>query len=334
MFAPTKIRQNRVPRMLSLCAALVLQFSAPLLAQEYRPSKPVRIIMSNAVGSPHDITLRGAAQVFGQTFGQPFIVDNRPAGRGVIATTACIKSDPDGHTICLNSFINISLNPFLYPDTPYDVPRDLVPVIRLGTIVSALSVGANVPVNSVRELFELARQKPGSVTFAHFGVGSVNNLIMEWAKRERGVQFYAVPYKVSVQSLNALLAGETQVALYAVAVMVPHVKQGRAKALAVMGDKRHVLMPAVPTLREAGIELDLNNWTGIFMPAKTRREIVLRLNQEFGKLLADPSFREKIMLPSGLEPDEPNSPEAFAAFIKRDRDMYEKLIKSTGLKGD
>ena len=334
MRAIKKARKTGVPRLFAFCAFLVLQMPAPLVAQEYRPSKPVRIIMSNAVGSPHDITLRGAALVFSQTFGQPFIVDNRPAGRGVIATTACIQSAPDGHTLCLNSFINISLNPFLYADTPYDVPRDLVPVIRLGAIISALLVGPNVPVNSVRELFEFARHKPGSVTFAHFGVGSVNNLIMEWAKRERGVQFYAVPYKVSVQSLNALLAGETQVALYAVAVMVPHVKQGRAKALAVMGEKRHVLMPAVPTLREAGIELDLDNWTGIFMPAGTRREIVQRLNQEFGKLIADAAFREKIMLPSGLEPDEPNTPEAFAAFIKRDRDMYEKLIKSTGLKGD
>ncbi len=333
MHAIGKPRQAGWMPALACCALLLLQ-SAPVVAQEYRPGKPVRIIMSNAVGSPHDITMRGAAQVLSQTFGQPFIVDNRTAGRGVIATTACVQSAPDGHTICLNSFINISLNPYLYPDTPYDVPRDLVPVIRLGAIVSALLVGANVPVNSVRELFEFARQKPGSVTFAHFGVGSVNNLIMEWAKRERGVEFYAVPYKVSVQSLNALLSGETQVALYAVAVMVPHVKQGRAKALAVMGARRHVLMPSVPTLREAGIELDLDNWTGIFMPAGTRREIVQRLNQEFGKLIADAAFRDKIMLPSGLEPDDPNTPEAFAAFIKRDREMYENLIRSTGLKGD
>jgi tripartite-type tricarboxylate transporter receptor subunit TctC len=134
--------------------------------------------------------------------------------------------------------------------------------------------------------------------------------------------------------MNALLAGETQVAVYAVAAMAPHVKQGRAKALAVMGDRRHALMPAVPTLREAGIELELHNWTGIFMPAGTRREIVQRLNQEFGRLLADPAFREKIMVPAGLDPDEPNSPESFAAFLKRDREMYEKLVKATGLKGD
>ena len=289
--------------------------------------------MPNVVGGPHDTVARAAAQSLSQTFGQPVIIDNRPAGNGVIGTLGCAKAPPDGYSICSNSLNYISLNPFLIAKLPYDPPRDLAPIIKMGTLNSALVVSPSLDVANVKDLLDAARAKPGTITWSSFGSASVGYLLQQWLKVTRGIVFVDVPYKAAGQGLNATIAGEVLVASYALGGVTPIIKAGKVKVLAVSGAKRSTFLPDVPTLKEQGIELDVGNWFGYFVPAAaTPRQFVQRFNTEFGKLLADPAFVQKILVGQGFDPEPPNSPEEFASFLKTNREMCENLVKTIGIK--
>jgi tripartite-type tricarboxylate transporter receptor subunit TctC len=317
-----------------LVVALAASTFAGAHAQSY-PSKPVRLILPQPAGSgPSDVSSRAMAQELSQSFGQPFVIDNRPGANGIIGAQAVAKSPPDGYTLCITSASVISVNPFMYPDMPYDPPKDFAPVIMIGFSNQALVANPRVAANNLRELLDLARAKPGTITWGSFGPSSASHLYIEWLRNTKGLQFYNVPYKTAGQALQAAIAGQVDLAIFALGGAVPQVKSGKLKALAIAGDERNAALPGVPSLKESGIEIVLRNWYGVFAPVATPRDIVQKLNAAMAKIIADRKFQEFLDTKAGLGVEAPagGSPEAFAAFLKTDRETYRDVVRITGAK--
>lgn len=320
----------------ALSAALLAAAMSPAQAQTY-PSKAVRLIVPSASGGPNDSNSRGIAQALGEAMGQPFVVENRPGADGIIGTEACARSTPDGHTLCTCDGQGFSLNPVLRANMPYEPLRDLSPVILTAFLVSAVVVHPSVGASSVRELMDIVRAKPGSVTFGTSGLASVGNIYVQWLRATRGLNLQSVPYKSTTLAFAAMLAGEVQVTNFTVGQVAQQLKSGKLKALAQSGEIRSQYLPDVPTFKEAGMELSLRNWFGLFAPAGTPRDIVQRLNAEVGRnLLRNQGLRERYLEAQGLAMELPvgESPDAFAAFLKADRAYYANIIKTTGIRLD
>ncbi len=316
----------------ALLAAVAVLESAH--AQGY-PVKPVRIIIPSAPGGPSDASGRGVAQALGEALGQPFVVENRPGADQMIGTEACARSAADGYTLCSCDGQGFSLNPVLRPRMPYDPLRDLSPIVLTAFLYSALIVHPSVPVNSLRELLELAKASPGRITFGTSGLSSVGNIYVEWLKKVKGVEFQSVPYKSTAPAFTGLVAGEVQVSNFAVGQVAQYVKSGKVKALAQSGATRSSFLPDVPTFKEAGMEITLRNWFGLLAPAGVPAELVRRLNAEVARnLLSNPALRDRDLVSQGLGLESPvgESPEAFAAFLKADREYFASLIKTTGIR--
>ena len=322
-------------RNFALCAMLAGAFTLQAASAQVYPARPVRIIIPSAPGGPSDTNGRGVAQALSEALGQPFVVDNRPGADGIIGTEACVRSAPDGYTLCTCDGQGFSLNPVLRSKMPYDAIRDLKPIILTAFLYSALVVHPSVAANSLRELLDLAKAKPGRITFGTSGLASVANIYVEWLKRAKGVEFQSVPYKSTAPAFTGLVAGEVQVANFAVGQVAQYVKSGKVKALAQSGETRSRHLPDVPTFKEAGMEISLRNWFGLFAPAGTPVDIVRRLNAEVARnLLNNPVLQERFLASQGLGAESPvgESPEAFEAFLKADREYFAKVIKTTGIR--
>jgi tripartite-type tricarboxylate transporter receptor subunit TctC len=302
-------------------------------AQDW-PRKPIILIVPNLVGGAYDAAARPTAQVLGQALGQPFVIDNRPAGQGVAGIIAAKNAPADGHTLLFTGQGQISFFPALRKDLPYDPLKDLAPIVRIGSLESFLMVKPSNPARSLRELFDMAKAKPDTITFGTWGNTSTSNMYLEYLKKAKGIAFFAVPYKGAAQALNAGVSGEVEVTMFAQGNSVPLIKGGKFRALGSTGSKRSSSMPDVPTLRESGVDLDASTWIGMFAPAATPREIVARVNREMNKLLADRNYSEKVLVAIGFQPEEPNGAEEFGEFLKRDRQTYVDLIRITGIKDD
>jgi tripartite-type tricarboxylate transporter receptor subunit TctC len=246
---------------------------------------------------------------------------------------ACAKAAPDGYTLCGVHNTPISINPFVYAKLPYDPPRDFAPVIQIGVVNTALAINASMPVNSLRQLIDYAKSKPGALNWASWGSGSPSHLYLSWLQSEAGVSFTHVPYKTPDQALTAVLTGEAHAIHNAPGVLQQHVKAGKMKALAITGDQRSRLLPETPTYKEQGFNLQYRGWNGIFAPIATPREIIQKLNAEFGKVIADEKFARQVLAPIGMEATG-GSPEEFAAFLKTDREVGAVLVKVANLKAD
>jgi tripartite-type tricarboxylate transporter receptor subunit TctC len=309
--------------------------SRDAVAQGY-PSAPVRIIAGFTPGGPGDVCTRGVAQALSQVLGQPFVVENRPGADGIIAMDACVRSVPDGSTLCSVDSYAITLNPVVRTKLSYEPQRDVVPIVQFGALGSALSVHPSLPVNSIRELFELAKAKPNSITFGSFGLASANHLYIEWLKRAKAIEFVEVPYKTASQAMQGLLADQIQVTAFSVGQSAGHAKAGKIRIIAVAGDERSSVYPDAPSFKEAGMEISVLTWFGMFAPAGTPREVVQKLNSEASKLLSSQQFRDKFLTQQGIEVKGPagKSPEAFAAYMRTEREMYASLVKVIGLKLD
>ena len=299
------------------------------------PAKTVRIIVPHSAGAPFDGMVRSAAQLMAQSLGQPFVLENRDGADGIIGAEACARAAPDGHTFCATTSSVMSLNPAIYAKLPYDPARDFTPVVHMGVLNSLIFANPSVPASSMKELLELVRAKPGSISFATMGNTSFNSLLIGWLKAKRGTEFYAIPYKNVTQAMTAAVAGEVQVSAYAIGLAANQVKAGKVKPLAVASSRRSDILPDVPTLAEAGVDMVIpRNWVGMFAPAGAPREAVLRVNAETARALATPAFRAKLMTTRGIEPDENTGrpAEAFAEYLKGDRENYADIVAAIGLK--
>ncbi len=293
------------------------------------PSRPIRVIDGYGAGGSTDVIARGIAQSLGQTFPQPMLVENRTGAAGIIAMEACARAAPDGYTLCVPNNSQITINPFVYAKLPYDAVRDFTPVINLVFMNGVVLVHPSVPARSMSELVELAKSKPGSLNWATYG--NFSQLTLAWVQSSTGASFVHVPYKTSDQTLNSLLAGEVQVLQINPGFVAKLVRAGKLRALAVGSSKRSAILPEVPCFAEVGLDLDLPLWVGFFAPAGTPRAIVQRLNTEIGKIIADPSFVDRVLTPLGADPVG-GSPEDFAAFLRKNRELSAKLVKMANLK--
>ena len=322
--------------MKSLLQQLVLFCTLVAAAQaQIYPGTRVRIISSVAPGGSGDVATRGAAEGLSRTLGQPFVVENRPGAEGMIAGEACAKSPADGYTLCLFSGHDIALNPFLRSKMPYDPVRELIPVMHLGFAAAAIVVHSSVAANSLQELFALARAKPDSITWGTSGLASPGHIYVEWLKNAQDIRFRNIPYKSALQGMQAALSGEIEVTTYIAGVVAPHIRAGKLKALAVATSARSPYLPEVPTFKEAGMEFAILTWYGLMAPVRTPREIVQRINAVIAaELFAVPAMRDKYLSTPGTQVDPPAgaSPEAFADFLKAQRDMYARVVKAAGIK--
>ena len=317
--------------ILSFTAAALAAAVFPSHAQQAFPSKPLRIIIAAAPGVPSDTMARGMVEPLSKIMGQPVIVENRVGADGIIGTEACAKAAPDGYSICGTASNVMIWNMVLRKNLPYDTLKDFAPVMHAGFFDSALVVHPSVPANSFRQLVELAKAKPNSVNWAHFGVNSTGYMYEEYIKRNQSAPFYVVPYKTQPQVLQALLVNESNVAVYGLANLESHLKGGRLKALAVTSSKRVDFLPSVPTFDEEGIKLPLRTWFGYHYPAATPREIVLRMNGDLRKVMDLPSFKTQIIERIGLNPN-PGTPEDFDAYIRAQLKGVADLVNYIGLK--
>jgi tripartite-type tricarboxylate transporter receptor subunit TctC len=303
-------------------------------AQNY-PVKSVRMIVPHpAGGGPIDGPARGMAEYLGKAFGQTFVVENRDGADGLIGTEAAVKSAPDGYTLLTTSASVITLNSFVRANLPYDTSRDLDPVGYIAVINSVVLVHPSVPAKSMRELLDLARAKPNTISWGTLGTTSLGSLLIGLFKtKDFNASFYMIPYKSTVQALLGTVAGDVNVVAYAVGDAARLSKAGKLRALAISGGKRAPDLPDVPTLGEVGINLRFRNWVGTFVPAGTSKDIVRRLNAEMAKAVADAQYRQRSLELVGLSTDEVSGvlPEKFAEFIKADREGYAEIVKVAGI---
>jgi len=312
---------------------VLLGISIWCAAQTY-PTKPVRILSPWAAGGPGDLVTRGAAQELSAALGQPFVVETRVGADGMIAAEAGTKTNPDGYLLTGCDQQILAINPAVHANMPYQI-RDLAPVVHYGFLASGLHVAPSLPVKSLQELLELAKAKPDSIAWGSFGPASAPNFWIEWLKNARGIRFLNVPYKGASFAWQGLLAGDVQVAYFAVGPAASAAKAGKIRPIAVMLGKRVPQMPDVPSYKESGVDLPLVvTWFALCAPAATPKAIVQRINAEVSnRLIGNEALRAKFMTASGLEVDTPSgeSPEAFARFALAEQEKYAKLAKIAGV---
>ena len=320
-------------KILVYAIGLCLAVSASLPGAQTFPSKPIRVINVFPAGSVLDVPLRAITQRVQEELGQPVIIDNRPGAESIIGLDAFSKAAPDGYTICLTDSNGILFNPAIRSKLPYD-PNGFVPLMHLGSLATIMIVNPAVSANSVPELLALARSQPGKVSWGTFGLSSPSHILLVWLQKERGIEFLEVPYKSATQSMQGALTGEVQVATVGAGVALPLIKSGKLRVLGVNGSSRSALLPDVPSYLELGIDVVPRTWFGIFAPGATARPIVQSLNTVMAKALAEQPFADKFFRSVGLELATPagGSADQFAAFIKAERSVLEKIVALTGVK--
>ena len=323
-------------RMLSILASvLTLAFSSVAAAQSAPayPVKPIRMVVAFTPGGPADAIARPIAQGLTERWGQQVLLDFRPGAGGNIAAELVAKSPPDGYTLMVTTPGIIAVNPTLYGKVPFDTLRDFAGVTNAATTANIMLVHPSLPARSVKELIQIARARPGELSYGSAGNGSASHLGTEVFKSLAKVNIVHVPYKGAAPGVTDLMGGHVQMMIIGMAVGLPHARSGKLRALGVSTLKRSPAAPELPTLNESGLPgYEVVNWMGIIAPAKTPKDIVAKLSAEIRSVLFVPETRERL-LKQGLEPVG-NTPEAFDAYIRTEIDKWSKVVKQAGLKPD
>jgi len=317
----------------ALLAALFLVTLAgtlPACAQEY-PRKAIRLIVPFAPGGGNDTVARAISQSAGASLGQPVVVDNRAGAGGILGAELAAKSPADGYTLFLGGVGSHAVNPNLHAKLPYDPVKDFAPITLIASAPSVLVVNPSLPARTLAEFTALAKASPGRINYASNGNGSSAQLAAVLYESMAGVQMVHVPYKGLAPALVDLLAGEVQAMFSSVVAIVPSIKAGRLRALAVTGKRRAALLPEVPTLDESGVPgYEAGSWYGILAPAGTPQAVVAKLHEAIVRALAQPEVRERLVS-EGAEVIG-STPEAFAAHITAELARMGKLIRDAGIR--
>ena len=316
----------------AVVAGLVVPLALPAFAADTWPDKPIRLILSVPAGATPDVTARLVTPGLSQQLGQPLVVDNRGGAGGLIGAEIVAKSAPDGYTLFISSPGALTILPHLRK-VPYDTLRDFVPVSLISVGPFVLIAHPSVPAKTVKELIALAKAQPGKLNYASAGNGVANHLAMELFKQMAGVDITHVPYKGAPQAVTDVLAGHMNMMFNSIAPIVAHIKAGRVRVLGIASGKRSPQLPEVPTIAEAGVPgYESENWFGMFAPAKTPKRIIARLNEALVKVVRSPEVQSQFAA-LGAEAVG-NSPDEFAAFVRRDVEKYAKVVKLSGAKLD
>ena len=305
-------------------AAIIAGTAAAAVAADW-PSRPMLAISPFAAGSANDLVARIVLDQVGQVLGQPFVLENRPGGGGIVGAASVVRADPDGYTYILSS-ASMSSQVILHKSLPYDALRDLEPVAMLGAQPSVLVAAPEKGFKTVADLVAAAKAKPGALNFASAGIGSASHIAGERFRLAAGIDVQHIPYKGPVEALADVMTGRVDFYFLPLAPALPLISQGRVTALAVSTTKRAAALPDVPTIVEAGYpDATYLFWGGISAPAKTPRDIVDKLNAAVGKALAMPAVQEKLER-LGVQPM-PMSPDQYAKFFADDMAAMVKLGK-------
>jgi tripartite-type tricarboxylate transporter receptor subunit TctC len=311
-----------------LFATALALTSATTLAQGY-PAKPVTIVVPWPPGGPSDIAARPMAKGLQDALGKPFVVDNRGGAGGNIGSDFVAKSAPDGYTLLITSSAPIVINPSIYKKMPYDPAKDLAPITNLIRVPLVLAVHPSVPAKNLQELIAHIKSKRGELQYASSGNGTPQHLTGELFKTTAKLDMVHVPYKGSAPAITDLVGGHVPLMFDSTIAILPHIKAGKLKAIAVTGAKRSPQLPDVPTFAEAGMPgFESYAWYGFFAPAKTPQDVVAKLNAEALKVMKSSDYR-KVLEDTGSE-FVGDTPENFATFVKAEAVKWGKVAKDTG----
>lgn len=323
----------------SVCAALAFAlavfsavWNAAAVAQVF-PAKPMKIVVGFNPGGPPDIAARIVAQKLSEGMGQQVVVENRPGAGGTIGAAAVANATPDGYTVLLATTGVLAAAPSLFPNPGYDPRKSFEPIGMIGIADFVLVINPSLQATTLKEFIELARAKPGQLNYGSAGNGTPPHIVAEMFKVLVEVNLVHVPYKGTAAAMTALLAGDVQVFFDQLAPLLPHIRAGKMRAVAVASAKRHPQLPGVPTAAEGGLPgFEASAWTGLVAPRGTPANVIAKLNAETLKALATKEVRD-ILANQGTEPAG-NSPEEFAALIDKDIEKWSRAVKASGAKID
>jgi tripartite-type tricarboxylate transporter receptor subunit TctC len=318
-----------IATILGLLLALA-EFAAPAAAEDY-PARSIRLIIPFAPGGSNDVVGRIVANQLGQKLGQQVFVDNRPGAGGVVGTDLAAKSTPDGYTLLVISVAH-AVDPWIYKE-PYDPIKDFVPISILATGTNVLTVNPKVPIHSVKELIDLAKEKPGYLNYGSAGIGSFQNLSGELFKLMAGINIQHVPYKGGGPAMLAVMGGEDQVMFSSIVQTVPNIQSGMLRALATGGAKRSPILPDLPTIAEAGVPgYVAADWWGILAPAGTPQPIVDKLHGVIEDILQSGDTK-KFLDQQGATPVHMSSAE-FGNYIVSELAKWGPVVQKAGMKAE
>jgi tripartite-type tricarboxylate transporter receptor subunit TctC len=317
-------------QLIWVCAAAALAAATHAQAQTY-PSKPIRIVVPFAAGGPADITARTIGPRMTELLGPPIIVDNRGGANGVIGAEAAIRSPADGYTMLMSTSSITSINMVTYGDKPpYDTLRDLQPLTPVMFTTSLIVLHPSMPAKTLKELVALMKSRPNQITFGSAGTGGTLHFGIEMLQSEAGVKITHVPFKGAGPAVTDLIGGQINGMFVDLPVISPYVKSGKVRAVAVTSVQRSQYFPDIPTTKEAGYPgVEMTNCYGLLVPAKTPRDIVMKLHDAVVKAVATPAVRERFAA-VGADPAT-MSPEEFTRFIKTDIAKWGKLAKAANI---
>ncbi|WP_454909050.1 Bug family tripartite tricarboxylate transporter substrate binding protein [Variovorax gossypii] len=305
-------------------------------AQQAYPSKPIRMVIPFTPGGSTDVLGRAIGIELGHAWHQPVVVDNLPGAGGSIGADKVAKSPADGYTLLMGHIGTLAINPSLYPKLDYDPVRSFAPVAWVARVPNVLVVHASVPARTLAELVALAKAQPGKLAFGSGGNGSAAHIATEYLKLQTGASFLHVPYRGTAPAVTDLLAGQLQLLFTGAPALLPHIKAGKLRALAVSSPQRIALLPDVPTVAESGVpgtkDFEADQWYGVVAPAGTPADIVAMLNRQINQSLNSAEVKARLNA-EGAEPT-PSTPQVFGQLIASEMKRWDRVIKSAHITVD
>ena len=317
-----------------LAAVVWLSLTSAIGKGESYPTKAITLVVTAAPGGVTDILARVLGERLAKSWDQQIVVLNRPGASNQIGAEYVARSAPDGYTMLVSAEATFVINPWLYSKLPYDPMKDFTPVTGLVSISQSLIANPFVSAENLKELIELAKQRPGELNYGTFGVGSTGHLNMEMLQSMTGVKLGAVHYKGATPALTDVIAGHIQMMFISTSSAIEPWTAGKLKLLAVGSSKRLARFPEIPTIAESGVPgFEAVSWFGLFAPGGTPRDVVARVNAEVRRVFEDPEFRSKFLAPNMFE-SMVSSPEQFSAFIESEVQKWGQVVRSAKVKLD
>jgi tripartite-type tricarboxylate transporter receptor subunit TctC len=307
-------------------------YASSALAQDY-PNKPIRFVVGYAPGGVTDIVARALSQKLAERLGQQFVVDNRAGGAGTIAAVMTAKAPPDGYTLLMSSISTLATNVSMQANLPYDPLRDFAPVTLVVATPYLATVQAALPANNLREFIALAKAKPGQLNFGSSGAGGGAHLAFELFRSMGGLSLAHITYKGASLALTDLMGGHIQLTFTQPPVVLPHIRSGKVKGLAITSAQRLKALPEFPTVAESGLAgYEATSWQGVVVPAGTPHAIVMKLNGEIIRALRLPDIGARLAA-EGSEAGA-TTPDEFGVYIRREIAKWAKVVKESDVKAD
>ena len=314
-------------RLLLAAAALG---AVPALQAQSWPARPVHLVVPFTPGGSSDILGRAIAQKLQEAWGQPVVIDNVPGAGGSLGADRVAKAAPDGYTLLMGHIGNLAVAPSIYPKLPYDPVQHFAPVAWVANVPNVLAVHPSVPAQTLPELMALAKSRPGQLNYGTGGNGSAAHLATEYLKLESKTFMVHVPYRGTAPAVTDLIAGQIQLVFTGGPAVIPFVKSGQLRALAVSSRRRLEALPQVPTVAESGYkDFEADQWYGVVAPAGTPREIVLKLNAQINQALATPELKNRLQAEGAIAM--PTTPETFGALIAREIRRWKPVVQACNI---